>query len=251
MPERAATGPVVILTRSAERNAPLRAELEARGMTVLDLPCFRTEPVSDTAGVARAITALTERDLLVLTSAAAPTAIARIVDPSRLRAPVAAIGGATAAAARSVGLRVTFVATGPDGATLAQELPIPPGEVVLARSDRAARELPEILARRGARVRELETYRTVAGVTGDTAPTERAVEDGTAVVVLASPSAVEGLLGAIPVDRAKRARFVAIGPTTAAAIRDRAGVEPLVAPGPDVGSLVGAVLQATRSEVPA
>lgn len=242
---------MAILTRSAERNAPLRAALEARGMTVLDLPCFRTEPVRDANALARAVAGVGERDLLVLTSAAAAAAVAAALGPSRDRVPVAAIGDATAAAARGSGLRVTFVATRPDGATLAAELPIPAGEVVLARSDRAARELPEIIAARGARVREIDAYRTVPGVTGDVAAAELALERGRAIVLLASPSAVEGLLGAIPIYRVRRATLVAIGPTTATAIRSRLGTDPLVAAGPELESLVDAVLRAARSEVPA
>lgn len=251
MPEPRMGAPVVVLTRPEDRSGPLRHALEAQGLAVLDLPCSRIEPVADPSVLARALADLDQRDLLVLTSAAASAAIRAATEPARVRAPVAAVGAVTAQAARTVGLHVTFVATRPDGATLARELPLPAGDVVLARSDRAARDLPEILRQRGARVRELEAYRTVPGVSGDVAAVRLALERGRAVVVFASPTAVVGMLGAVAPDRLGRAALVAIGPTTAAAIRERIGSEPIVSAAPDTRSFVAAIVDAALSEVPA
>ncbi|MGH2379169.1 MAG: uroporphyrinogen-III synthase, partial [Candidatus Limnocylindria bacterium] len=144
-----------------------------------------------------------------------------------------------------------FVPSRPDGATLAAELPLPAGEVVLARSDRAARDLPEILRRRGARVRELEAYRTVPGVGGDVAAARASLAGGDAVVLFASPSAVEGMLDGLPLELVRRAAIVAIGPSTAAAVRQRLGVEPLVARGTGTSEIARAVRGAARGGVPA
>lgn len=250
MPESTSARPLVILTREPGRNAALRSDLEARGLRVIEMPCVRTE-VADRSVLARAVGGLTERDLLVLTSRAAVAAIGAAVGPATIRAEVAVIGPATAADARAAGMRVTFVATRADSATLAAELPLPPGRVVLARSDRAGRDLPRILRARGARVREIVAYRTVAGPSGDVRAASAAIAAGNAVVVLASPSAVDGLLAALPSDRARRAAIVAIGPTTAAAVRDRIGADPLVAAAPAPDAIVRAVLSAMGTEVPA
>jgi uroporphyrinogen-III synthase len=249
VPEGAAPG-TVILTRDAERNAPIRWALEARAIRVIEMPCVRTE-IADRSVLARAVGALTERELLVLTSRAAVAAIGAVVDPATIRAEVAAIGPATAADAGAAGMRVTFVAARAGGATLGADLPLPSGDVVLARSDRAASELPRMLRARGARVREIVAYRTVAGPTGDVRAASAAVAAGRAVVVLTSPSAVDGLLAAVPSDRARGAAIVAIGPTTAAAVRERIGAEPLVAAAPTPDAIVRAVLSAMRMEVPA
>jgi uroporphyrinogen III methyltransferase/synthase len=229
----------VILTRRPEDNAALATELRARGREVIELPCVRNEPLADTRALASAIAALSPSDLVVLTSRAGVAAVS--VDPSwRIACAVAAIGRATADAARAAGLRVTFVATHADSGTLARELPLPRGEVVLARSDLADDELPARLRERGARVREFVAYRTVPEISGDIGPARDALENGP-VIVVASPSAVEALAGALPLASLQRATFVAIGERTARRVRERIGASAVIATDPDITALLDAI----------
>ena len=255
MPERRAgtadlATEVVVLTRSPERNAALASELAARGFRVVEMPCVRIV-AADGPRMSGSLAALTEQDLLVLTSGESVAAIAAAIDTACVRADVAAVGPATAAAARAAGMRVSFVPTRADGATLGADLPLPRGEVVLARSDRARRDLPGILRARGARVRELVAYRTVPEPAGDVAAVIAGLERGEAVLVLASPSAVDGLLRGVPRGVVRRARVVAIGAATAAAVRDRIGVTPVSASDPSTEAMARAVEIAARSAVPA
>lgn len=240
----------VILTRE-RADEPLRAALSARGHEVLELPCVRVEPLRDERPLANALRALRTQDLLVLTSAAGANAVHTAMGGAALRAPVAAVGPNTAEAARAAGLEVVFVGGG-DGRALGEGVPLPEGEMLLARSDRALPDLPEVLRERGARVREIVAYITVVGLDGDRAAAAvEAVGSTGACAVITSPSALEGLLEAVTAARLRGVPLVALGPTTASAIRACLGVEPVVAESTQTDDLVRAVARATtrRTEV--
>ena len=207
---------VAILTRPRGENARLAARLAAYGIASRELPCVEIWPAEDPSALRETVRALTGDDLLVLTSRAGARAVSTALGGWPCAAPVAAVGPATASACRDAGLRVAFQPSIPSGAALATELPLPNGAILLARSDRAATEPAEILARRGATVGEIVAYRT-----RPIAPPD-AVPDG-AVVVFASPSAVEGFaLSAAP---RGIAAAVAIGDATATRVRIVLGIE--------------------------
>ncbi|MEK6620167.1 MAG: uroporphyrinogen-III synthase, partial [Chloroflexota bacterium] len=241
MRRAALDGLTVVLTRAPEDNAPLAAALRGRMASVIELPCVRTEPLADASDLAAVLAGLTSRDLLVVTSRAGVDAVAGAMPADGVRAQVAAVGESTARRAQSAGIRVTFVATRADGRTLGQELPLPEGSVVLARSDAALPDLPAILRERGARVAEVVAYRTAAGPVDDPAAVLGSLAAGPVVVVLASPSAVDGLRMAVPHSALRRAGLVAIGPATADRIRSRLGATAVVAERPDVTALVRAI----------
>jgi hydroxymethylbilane synthase len=233
----------VILTRERADEA-LRAALRERGLDVIELPCVRVEPLRDERPLANALRELRAKDLLVLTSVAGVNAVQIATRGSAIRAPVAAVGPNTAAAARAAGFDVVFVGGG-DGRSLGAELPLPAGDVLLARSDRALRDLPEILRVRGARVREVAAYVTV--VEADSyraAAAVEAVRTTRTCALITSPSALEGLLDAVSKERLAAIPLVAIGPSTAAAIQGSLGVEPVVAASTRTGDLVRAVARA-------
>lgn len=209
--------PIAILTRQPEDNVALRERLSSEGVLVLELPCVRAEPLADVGALAVEIERLDRDDWLVVTSRAGADAIARA--PSR-HPRVAAIGEATAARLREHGIGVAFRPSTARGECLARELPA--GRVaLLARSDRALGDLPEILRARGFAVREAIAYRTVARAEGDVAAVRAALADPArdARVYVASPSAVEAFVGALGADLCGRAEFIALGRATAAAVR--------------------------------
>jgi uroporphyrinogen III methyltransferase/synthase len=211
----------VVLTREAADNAKLASRLRAGGARVVELPCVRVEPLRDTRELASALAALSEEDWLVVTSRHGADAVTRLPAP---RASVAAIGDATAARLRTHGLRVAFQPSAANGATLARELPITSGVVLLARSDRALPELPEALRERGIAVRDVVAYRTVAEARGDVAHVRALLASGERVaVVFHSPSAIEGMLAAIAAPLVARAAIRAAGRTTLRAARDAFG----------------------------
>ena len=227
----------VVLTRDDPELAGLLAE---RGATVLTLRCVRREPV-DRAVLVTALATLSERDVLVLTSPAGVDAVADAIDLRKISCAVAAIGRATAWRRRTHGRIADRIASAPNGASLARELPLPDGEVVLARSDRALRDLPEILRARGARVREEVAYRTRADEPLNASAAREALGSPGAAVVVTSPSALEGLVAAVGTELLRRAVLVAIGPTTASAIERFLHLAPRVADAPTADAIAGAL----------
>ena len=211
--------PLVLLTRPEGENRGLATRLAVAGIASQELPCIRIEPLADPAPLRDALLALTADDLLVITSRAGARAVAVALGGQVCAAPAAVVGPATGAACRAAGLRVVFSPSVPSGTALAEQLPLPRGAVLLARSDRAAAEPAAILRSRGAIVGEVVAYRTVA-LPVDRVPAADAV-------VFASPSAVEGFAAAKA--RPGVAIAIAIGPTTADRVRALLGTEPIVA----------------------
>lgn len=209
------SGAGVILTRAPEDNAELAAELRAHGIDVLELPCLSTEHLTDPTRLSEAIRALGPEDRLVFTSRAGVDAARRCVRADEVRAPVAAIGGATAARCKAWGI-AAWTPSEARGSVLGRELSLGEGDVLLVRADRADDEVVVALERRGARVRELVAYRVVVGARGDVVAARRAALAGAAVVV-ASPSAVLGIAEGIGPRAFASARLLAIGATTARA----------------------------------
>lgn len=229
-----ARGTSVVLTRAAEPSAELAAVLRRRGHDVLELPCIGTLPLDDRRALDEAVARLSPADLLVVTSR---TGAEAVLGP-RARAIVsraATVGHQAAAVLAARGMRVELIAA--TGAELAQSIALPAGAVLLARSDRALRDLPEILAARGALVHEVVAYRTVDRVSGDARRAATLLQGG-ASIVLASPSAVDALLGALGPDSLAVARVIATGPTTAAHVLARTGREAVIAPWDRVAEVI-------------
>ena len=223
----------------------LAALLMERGFSVVTLPCVLVEPV-DRAALRAELATLAASDVLVLTSPTGVEAVADAIDLPAVPCPIAVIGRATAKRVHAHGRAADRIASAPMGATLARELPLPGGEVVLARSDRALRALPETLRARGARVREVIAYRTRPEPQGDASAARRALEANGTAVVVTSPSALDGLIAAVGVDSLRRAALVAIGPTTARAIEALLHVAPRVADEPTAEAIVEALAQEDR-----
>lgn len=240
----------LILTRAAGDNAELARDLRAAGANVIEFPCIATEPIDDPSALGRSLRALTADDCLVVTSRAGARAVAQAVDGDPLRASVAVVGPATERVAFELGLDVAFRPGRADAACLGAELPLPRGRVVLARSDHATGEIVSLLRDRGARVEELVAYRTATPTDAVASEEIRQACARGAVVLLASPSAVDGFTRAVGGELARRCRLVALGPTTAKRIEQVVGREPFVAARPALAAIVAAIGQAQRSEVP-
>ena len=228
----------VLLTRTDDE---LERELRSRGASVVTIPCVRREP-ADRAALVEALAGLDADDVLVLTSRAGVDAVATVTDARALPCAVAVVGPATAAYLRRLGREPDVVPSVATGASLAAQLPLPKGVVMLARSDRALDDLPSTLTARGARVREVVAYRSRAGADGDVAAAQEAVAAG-ATVVFASPTAVEGFSADVCPELSADCRVVAIGPTTARAVVRLLQVIPLVAAEPTADAVAEVALE--------
>ena len=231
------TGKIVVVTRAPEQSQELTDALEALGAQVQHLPMVSFAPTENFDELDSALRRFAEFDWIVFTSQNAVRFLfrrgcelkaRRAVQPARPL--IAAVGAATAQAARNLDIRVDYVAQTSSGEALAAELRdrISGTTVLLPRSDRADDRMPALLREAGANVVEVVAYRTTMPESFDPAILESARRGEVNVIVFASPSAFENFRVAItPANAAelsKEMQFAAIGPTTAAAIRE-AGIQ--------------------------
>jgi uroporphyrinogen-III synthase len=225
-------GKRIVITRAVEQARDLKERLEKLGATVLLLPAVSFSKPFDTAQLDRAIATIDSFDWILFTSAnsvrffAARRRDLGFVPGEKKEPRCAAVGPATATAAAAEGFTIDYVAKEFLGSALAREMSeaLSGRRVLLPRSERAGRGLPDSLAAAGAKVTEVVAYHT--GGLGAVEPEVLdAVSAGNVdVVSFFSPSAVENLrgkLGAETMSRlGERAALAAVGPVTATALRE-------------------------------
>jgi len=215
----------VLLTRSEEDCAEWAARFAQHGVEAVALPCIHAEPLSTPALKAALAAALPDTDWLVFTSRRGVEAFAALAaGPPGAKCRIAAVGAATAAAARDALGRVDLVGAGGTAAALGAAL-VDAGDlarhprVLLALAENAGDTLERALLAAGASCTRLDVYRTVpAPLAVPRRPLSRLHVDN---VVLASPSAVTGFVNLVDVD--VPVHVYTIGPSTTAAAR-RAGL---------------------------
>jgi uroporphyrinogen-III synthase len=242
----------VLVPRPRERSEQLCFLLEDEGARVLAIPLLELEPPTDPRPLQAAAELLrrfawvafaSERGVTALVEAART---AGTLDVLRTR-KLAAVGPGTAAALGAVGLEVTLVANVSTGEGLAEALlpRLQPAEVVLLpAAEEGRRSLEEGLRVAGVTVERVAAYRSrPAG----------SVPEGWAEVVahpprcvlFGSPRTVEAFLG-LPGAGAlvPRVKAVAVGPTTAAALRAQGWEPAAIATAPTPPEWVEAAVQA-------
>ncbi len=224
-------GKCIVVTRAVEQSRDLKERLEKLGARVLLLPAVSFSEPADTTDLDRAIRSLETYDWLLFTSANAARFFAgrcrklgrNLEGGDRPRC--AAVGPATASAAAAEAFAIDYVAKEFLGVALARELGAALGgkRVLLPRSARAGRDLPDALRAAGAEVTEIVAYHTGGVGAAEPGVIEAIREARVDVVSFFSPSAVENLcakLGAEVLSRlAARAFLAAVGPVTASALR--------------------------------
>jgi len=214
----------VVVTRAEGSDGPLSRELRALGLEVLSWPAVSIGSV-DLAALDAALATVRSFGWIVFASRNAVAAVL-----ARLKGPpagvrVAAVGSATALTLRERGWPVHLVPDEGNAAALvtafaAQWSAADAGvRILYPASSRALPTLAAGLEQLGARVTQVEAYRT-EGASLDRAECRAWIaREGVAAVTFASPSAVTELarsLGEKDFARLlERAAAVAIGPTTA------------------------------------
>ena len=221
----------VIVTRTVADSEALVLELSTRGVEAAVVPAIEIELAGPDSQLDAEVRRLADYAWVVVTSRHAVRAIADAATRAgaELDGPRwAAVGTATAAALRAIGIEEPWLPDVADvdtpaattGARVAARVPIAVGDRVLVpRSSLADEVVPQLLAGRGARVAEVEAYRTTTGPASSRELLATALLRRPGAVLLASPSAVEGIV-AVAGDR--RSELLAIpaiciGPTTAVA----------------------------------
>lgn len=216
------SSPCVVLTRELEDNLLLARALAGRGVPVRELPCVQTRYVvpdswpSSVAAIAfgsrRAVRGFVHAGLgpRLLGGASRPL--------------IAAVGEATRAELEACELAVDLVADPPTGLALAHALAArlePGARVLVPRGSLAGGGLEPGLNELGRPCLPLVVYANEAPVLPSLEPFP------VAAVFVAAPSAARRLLQCAPWLRTHS--FLAIGPTTAAALREL-GVDRILGP---------------------
>ena len=220
----------VLVTRSRQQASVLSRLLAAEGAEPVELPTILIEPLDDFSELDAAITRVADYDWTVFTSTNGVDALF-----SRLRAlgrdaralggvRVGAIGPATAAALADRGVVADFV---PDTYTTEavakgfSAFDMSEARLLLPRADIATDTLSSGLRELGAKVDEVDAYRTVTPPDSG----ERAREllaGGVDMVTFTSSSTVRNLVGLLDGDvrLLDGVRVVSIGPVTSATARE-------------------------------
>jgi uroporphyrinogen-III synthase len=222
----------VAVTRAPEQSRELVARLTELGATVISLPAIAFEEPLDSKPLDAAIRELSTFDWLLFTSSNAVRFFARrcralgfeIADLARSEKPVfvAAVGPATSEAAASEGFVVGHMAEEFRSAELASELndQLRGRHVLLPRSDLASAELPGALRAAGAEVTEVIAYRNVPSSSVAPEALELVRRGHVNVIAFFSASAFHHLAERVGPAALERATIAAVGPVTAAAIRE-------------------------------
>ena len=230
------TGQRVLVTRAAEDCAAWASRLADAGAIPLMLPCIECHPVREPNVKARLAEALPKTDWLVLTSRRGAEAIRQMIDAIDWSPPdkeamaairMAVVGPATAVAAASLPGQVELVAPSGTARSLAEALAArlrahtaggPPhikSRCLIAVAENAGNVLKETLEQAGGDCLRLNVYRTQPAK--PTTRKQALSELGADKILLASPSAVTGLVNRLELDVA--AEILSIGPSTSRAAR--------------------------------
>lgn len=235
-------GKRIVVTGAPGQVEELVRALERHEAEVMLMPTVCFAPVENSDSLDSAIKSVKHNDWVLFTSANAVRFFCRRcrdlgVELKSLQSSgpsVGAVGPATAKAALAEGLQVDYVAKKHDGESLARELAgsIKGRKILLPRSDRSDDRLPTLLREAGAQVTEVIAYRTMAPEALDAKVLNRVRRAEVDAIVFASPSAVQNLSLFLSMselaDLSSRIQFVAIGSTSAGAMRKsgiRVGIE--------------------------
>ena len=241
-------GRTIIVTRPKESSGGAAAELERLGARVVVAPLIRVEPPRTWRPLDTALRNLCRYDAVVFASVNAVNFFfARLKKRGgpKARSPriVAAVGRATAKAVAANGWRCTVIPDDARAAGLAKALRVPRGtSVLIPRAERGLNTLPRALRASGARVTVVAAYRTLPDDKGRRSLRQALASGADAVCFASGSAAVQGASDCALAGAAA----VAIGPTTAAALRSNRVLPAAVSKKPDPKSFARAVVAALR-----
>ena len=236
-----------VITRDVDGASPYEAALEALGFATLTMPVTRTAPPEDPDELVRAMERGGYR-AIVCASARAAGAIIKAKGHTPIP-EVWAVGPATARVLAEAHLSPIVPEGVKDGASLARAiLAAHPNDlahkhVLVPRAEEGRDELVQILRDAGVIVDDIVAYRTLPVAANDPAIAQgkQLLANGQAAICCVfAPSQVAALNTLVGI-RAIRTQFVAIGDTTAAALRDAGAKRIAVAETPTPEGIAKAV----------
>ena len=242
----------ILVTRSAQQAGKLSVGLKALGAIPVEVPLLEIAPPRSFAALDEGLRQIRKYDWVIFTSANTVQSLSARgkeigVDPAReFPGKVAAVGSATASAARDAGWNVTLVPESYVAESLVSgfsEEAVRGRRFLLARAEVARDVIPDALRQAGALVDVIDAYRNVIP---EQAPAQlrAAIAEGIDAATFTSSSSVTHMANAA---RAAAIEFpfegvpaVSIGPITSATLRE-SGWEPAIEADPhDISGLVRA-----------
>lgn len=253
----------VVVTRPERQSQQLLHLLSDRGATPLALPTIRIDAPLDREPLIGALRALAAGEFtwVIFTSANAVEAVAATAadlgarDECLRAIRAAAVGAATARAARDLGLDVALVADEPTAEGLAATLlpRLQQGDRVLYPQSSIGRDvLPVALGKAGCDVTVVDAYRTVpeTHIAPEVLTHLRAGKVD--VVFFSSPSSVSSLQALLGPERSLIAKIPAVcaGPVTAATVREAGLTVAVMSDDPGAPAMVDALAAYWNSQNP-
>lgn len=224
-------GQRIVVTRAREQSAALTEPLRQLGAEVVEMPTIEIQAAADFAALDAAIEELDSFDWVVFTSANGVRFFLERLDVGRrdlraIRGRICAIGPATRDALAQFHIKVDVMA----GEYVAEglleslrEFDLGGARVLIARAAVARDVLPRELERRGAHVRVVEAYRTVAP-DGLARHAAEVFAKPVNWVTFTSSSTAENLAGVLKPETLVLMKAASIGPVTSATLQ-RLGVQ--------------------------
>ena len=231
-------GKGVVVTRAREQASDSAALFEELGASVTQFPTIAIKPLGDYSQVRKAICNLAQYRMIIFTSANSVLHFREQLKACGLDCRafagriVAAIGPATAAALRDMGLEPDFVPQKYVAESVAEGLTAFCGEalagmsVLLPRAREARDVLPDTLREAGALLDVLPVYETVPVETRKEEVLEKLAAGEIHCITFGSSSTVTNFLALIPAETLKQypaLKLACIGPVTAATL-EKAGL---------------------------
>lgn len=245
----------VLVTRATHQAGKLSESLRVLGAEPVEVPVLEIQPPLSLEALDAALGRLDSYDWIIFTSAntihalVGRAAALGIALNGLARLKTAAVGGATAKAAKEAGLDVSFFPEAYVAEALVDGLAAEASgrRILLARAAVARDVIPDALRSAGATVDVVDAYRNVMPE-GAADALRRALEQGIGAATFTSSSSVTHLLDAAKVAGLKwpfaGVAAVSIGPITSATLRG-SGWEPAAeAEVSDVPGLIAAVVKA-------
>jgi len=185
MIESTFSGKCIVVTRPRAQSKELQRALEERGAKCLVVPLIQiSQPDDEGFGFEQAMRNVSEYEWVICTSANGASRVAPYLSRGATSPKLAAVGDATALAFARF---VDFVPSSANGKSLAEELPMSTGKVLVVQAQETSGEVMRILRDRNMHIDEVAAYKTEQCLLTDIQIGEIRSADA---VLLASGSAV-------------------------------------------------------------
>ncbi len=243
----------IAITTGGPLARELRALFSGRGVDVIEAPVIRAAPAANPRPFAAALEQLEAYDCLVFTSArAAQAALDERPPPWPVGLEVATVGDATARPLGERGVKVTLTGDGNGASGLAPRLvaKLRGARILVPQSAIALDTLTTALRDAGHLVHEVVAYQIEPDPEGVARLEASIREKKIAALIVTSPSSIRALASHVhetPAEFLGALTLVAIGPTTAAAMRELELAPQLTAQSANATALAASLTTVTRS----